>query len=154
MHKIDLIIARLRMLLADLKAKQEQLQAMRRQFIEQQERIVSFTVHEDGSVDRALSMMLEIDGRLENVQRSYEHMEKIRQKAQRELDSLILTKIVDEARAQLTALQVQKALLAANPHALSGGGHPVPDDEWVAMEIRRLELVIHEASGAAVKSIG
>ena len=90
MHKLDLTIARLRLLLADITAKQEQFVAMRRQFAEQQARIVSFTVHEDGSVDRALSMMLEIDSRLDTVERSHRHLEAMRQKAQRELDSLLL----------------------------------------------------------------
>src|SRR5438128_39806 len=110
MHKLDFTISRLRLLLADVAGKQEQLQAMRRQFVEQQARIVSFTVHEDGSVDRALSMMLEIDSRLDGVDRSYKHLEAIRHKAQRELDSLLLTKLVEETRAQLTALRAQLAM--------------------------------------------
>jgi hypothetical protein len=157
MHKLDLTIARLRLLLADITAKQEQFVAMRRQFVEQQARIVSFTVHEDGSVDRALSMMLEIDSRLDAVDRSHRHLEAMRQKAQRELDSLLLTKIVEEARAQINALKAQQAVRAANPqvaavHVDAQGN--VADDAWFAGEIRRLELVIHEASGAAAKSLG
>src|SRR3954454_1117289 len=101
MHKLDLTISRLRLLLADVAARQEQLLAMRSQFHDQQARIVGFTVHEDGSVDRALSMMLEIDGRLEGVDRTLQHLEAIHARAQRELDSLLLTKLVEESRAQL-----------------------------------------------------
>ncbi len=156
MHKIDLIISRLRLLLAELTAKQEQLQAMRRQFSEQQARIVNVTIHEDGSVDRALSMMLEIDGRLDHVDRSYTHLEAIRQKAQRELDSLLLTKIVEEARTQMTALRAQQLMrqtgAPAPAIATDDKGAPA-DDGWIAAEIHRLELVIEEASGAAAKSL-
>lgn len=156
MHKLDLTISRLRLLLADVTAKQEQLQAMRCQFSDQQARVVNFTVHEDGSVDRALSMMLEIDGRLDHVKRSYEHLEAIRHKAQRELDSLLLTKIVEEARTQMIALRAQQMIRQTGAPASSivvDAQGTLADDAWITMEIHRLELVIEEASGAAAKSL-
>jgi hypothetical protein len=156
MHKLDLTISRLRLLLADVAARQEQLRAMRHQFLDQQSRIVGFTVHEDGSVDRALSMMLEIDGRLEGVDRSYQHLEAIRSKAQRELDSLLLTKLVEETRAKLATLRAQLSQHHADPQRpalLVDGRGTVADEVWLAAEIRRLEQVIEEASGAAAKSL-
>ena len=157
MHKLDLTISSLRLLLADVAGKQESLQAMRRQFLDQQARVVSFTVYEDGSVERALGMMLEIDGRLDGVERSYKHLEAIRLKAQRELDSLLLTKLVAETRTQLTALRAQLDRRRADPQAVVmiqiDGAGTLADDAWLASEIHRLEQLIAEASGAAAKSL-
>ncbi|GAC1405171.1 MAG: hypothetical protein NVSMB65_20930 [Chloroflexota bacterium] len=157
MHKLDLTISRLRLLLADVANKQEGLQAMRRQFLEQQARIVSFTVHDDGSVDRALSMMLEIDGRLDGVERSSRHLEAIRQKAQRDLDSLLLTKLVEETRARLVALRAHLDRYHAGPRPsvkvqIDAAG-TLADEAWLVTEIRRCEAIIAEASGAAAKSL-
>ena len=143
MHKLDLNIARLKLLLADVGAKREALAATRRQYQDQIARLVSFAVHEDAGVDRTVAMMMEVDARLQELARQEHYLESIRAKAHYELESLQLTKLIEETRAQLAVLR-QRA-------AQHDDGES--DPARIAGEIRRLEEVIAEASGAAAKSI-
>ena len=147
MHKLDLTIARLKLLLADVGAKREALAATRRQYQDQIARLVTFAVHQDASVDRTLAMMLEVDARLQELARQEHYLEAIRAKAQYELESLQLTKLIEETRAQLAVLRQRQREAGAHHH--DGASDPT----WLAGEIRRLEEVIAEASGAAAKSI-
>ena len=147
MYKLDLTIARLKLLLADVGAKREALAATRRQYQDQITRLVSFAVHEDAGVDRTLAMMMEVDARLQELGRQEHYLESIRAKAQYELESLQLTKLIEETRAQLAVLRQRQREAGAHHH----GGES--DQAWLAGEIRRLEEVIAEASGAAAKSI-
>lgn len=147
MHKLDLNIARLKLLLAEIGAKREALAATRHQYQEQINRLVSFTVHEDAAVERTLAMMMDIDAKLQEVARQERYLELVRVKAQRELDLLQLTKLIEETRAQLNLLRQQQR----DAEAAQGGSNA--DPVWIAGEIRRLESVITVASGAAAKSI-
>ena len=147
MHKLDLTIARLKLLLADVGAKREALAATRRQYQDQIARLVTFAVHQDAGVDRTLAMMMEVDARLQELVRQEHYLEAIRAKAQYELESLQLTKLIEETRAQLAVLRQRQR--EAGTHHTDGDSDPA----WLAGEIRRLEEVITEASGAAAKSI-
>lgn len=149
MHKLDLNIARLKLLLAEVGAKREMLAATRHQYQEQINRLVSFTVHEEAAVDRTLAMMLEVDSKLQEAARQERYLELVRAKAQRELDSLQLTKLIEETRAQLNLLRQRQHEVPASPTDSGGAADPA----WLAGEIRRLEEVITVASGAAAKSI-
>ena len=146
MHKLDLSIARLSMLLAEVNGKREALMATRHQYEEQIKRLISFAVHEDGGVDRTLTMLIDVDMRLQELDRQDRYLSTIRSTAQRELDSLRLTKVIEEARAQIAALRS-----GAGAHDEDAG--QARDPLWVAGEIRRLESVIAEASGAAARAI-
>jgi len=147
MHKLDLTIARLKLLLAEINGKRESLASTRHQYEEQIRRLVSFAVHDDGGVDQTLSMMMDIDARLRELTHQDQYLNAIRTAAQRELDSLQLTKLIEEARAQLDVLR-------ANVHGEPGAQTAeAADPAWISGEIRRLEDIIAEASGAAAKSI-
>jgi hypothetical protein len=141
MHKLDLNIVRLKLLLAEVNAKRESLSATQRQYEDQINRLVDVTVHEDSGVDRTLGMMLDVDARLGELARQQHYLEVVRSRAQRELDSLQLTKLIEETRAQLALLRQRQR----------------EDDEVgvesIGVEIRRLEEIITVASGAAAKSI-
>lgn len=145
MHKLDLTIARLRLLLAEVEGKREALRAGRHQYDEQIKRLVRFAVHDEGGVENTLSMMLDVDARLQEVSRQDRYLEMIATDAQRELDSLLLTKLVEEAHTKIEELRRQQAQQIAegdeSQHAR------------IADEIRRLEGIIAEASGAAAKAI-
>lgn len=143
MHKLDLTIVRLKLLLAEVNAKREALAAMRRQYDDQIRRLVDVTVYEDSNVDRSLGMMMDVDARLQELGRQEHYLEIVRSKARHELDSLQLTKLVEETRAQLALLRQRQAE--------AGTGEGVGAD--IVQEIRRLEDIITAASGAAVKSI-
>lgn len=176
MHKLDVTIIRLRLLLAEVSGKIDTLQAMQQQYHEQQNHIMNFTIRGDGHVDRALSMLLEIDGRSDAVTRSLGYLDRLRAHAQRELDSLLLTKLIEESRAQLNALRQQQSQLASSRDAtryhvsdvfaqsslpeseldsvpVSASAQRAHDIAWITTEIRRLESVIQEASKAAARSV-
>ena len=147
MHKLDLNIARLKLLLADITAKREALEATRQQYQEQIARMVSFTIHEDVPVERSLAMIMDVDVRLLELTRQQHYLDLIRTRAQRELDSLQLTKLIEETRAQIAVLQLQQ-VEEDTMHGADWTGLA-----WIAGEIRRLEGVIAAASEAAAKSI-
>src|SRR5438067_11824390 len=105
MHKLDLTIARLKLLLADVGAKREALAATRQQYQDQIARLVTFAVHEDAGVDRTLAMMIEVDARLQDLVRQERYLEAIRAKAHYELESLQLTKLIEETPTRLAGLR-------------------------------------------------
>ncbi len=145
MHKLDLSIARLKLLLAEVGGKRDALSATRHQYQEQIDRLISFTIHENASVDRSLAMVMDVDARLQELSRQEHYLEVIRATAQRELDSLRLTKLVEETRAQLALLRRQREE--------ESDGALVTGAAAIAAEIRRLEEIIATASGAAARSI-
>ncbi len=146
MHKLDLNIVRLKLLLAEVNAKRDALSAVRQQYEDQINRLLDVTVHEDSGVDRTLAMMMDVDARLQELARQQHYLELVRSKAQHELDSLQLTKLIEETRAQLSVLlQRQREEV---PERRANGGI-----DWIAQEVRRLEDIITVASGAAAKSI-
>ncbi len=145
MHKLDLSIARLKLLLAEIGGKRDALSATRHQYQEQIDRLISFTIHENASVDRSLAMVMDVDARLQELSRQEHYLEVIRATAQRELDSLRLTKLVEETRAQLALLRRQREE--------ESDGALVTGAAAIAAEIRRLEEIIATASGAAARSI-
>ncbi len=147
MHKLDLNIVRFKLLLAEVNAKRETLTATRRQYEDQINRLVDITIHEDSGVDRTLGMMLDVDTRLQEVARQQHYLELVGDKARRELDSLQLTKLIEETRAQLALLRQRQREEDAAARADEDGV------DHVAQEIRRLEEIITVASGVAAKSI-
>jgi hypothetical protein len=147
MHKLDLNIVRLKLLLAEVNAKRETLTATRRQYEDQINRLIDITIHEDSGVDRTLGMMLDVDTRLQEVARQQHYLELVGDKARRELDSLQLTKLIEETRAQLALLRQRQREEDAAARADEEG------IDRVAQEIRRLEEIITVASGVAAKSI-
>lgn len=147
MHKLDLNIVRLKLLLAEVNAKRETLTATQRQYEDQINRLVDITIHEDSGVDRTLGMMLDVDARLQELTRQQHYLELVGDKARRELDSLQLTKLIEETRAQLALLRQRQREEDAAARADEDGV------DRVAQEIRRLEEIITVASGVAAKSI-
>ncbi len=92
MQKIEVMIARLRLILADTTAKEQQLATLRRQLREQSERLVTYSLYGDAELDRCLALMADVEQRLTQAETSSRHLQRIRERAQRELDSLLLTK--------------------------------------------------------------
>jgi hypothetical protein len=148
MHKLDLTIVRLKLLLAELNGKREAMATMRQQYEDQIRRLVDVTVYEDSGVDRSLGMMMDVDARLQEISRQEHYLELVHVKARRELDSLQLTKLVEETRAQLASLRQRQSEQDAGDSVESAGAQ-----DSIAQEIRRLEEIITAASGAAAKSI-
>jgi hypothetical protein len=155
-------------MLADVEGKQAQLSQMEEQYRAQLSRVVEFAVYRDGDVGNALSLMSEIQAKLNEVLQTSEHLGMIGRKAGAELEVLLLTKRVAEARSQLTKLEERQQALAAklahlseeagSSTIVSGGESSEVEDikaiyEEVETEIARLHTLITDASERAARSI-
>ncbi len=171
MQELGKRIGMLRLLLADIQAKQEQLAEMEAQYRSQLARIVDFVVYRDGDVSNALSLMSEVQSKLDEVMQTASHLGQIAEKANLELEVLVLTKRVSEARSQLVELENRQKELSSRLTYMSHGDADVEDihdiqprqrehirtinDEVteVALEIERLNQLITEASERAALTI-
>jgi hypothetical protein len=142
LKKLDIAIARLRLLLADLSAREDALDAQRRTCVDQRNKLVTFSLYGDSTLDSVLAMMGDVEERLASVEATLRSLRTIRQRAEVELESLQLTKGIEEAKTLLNELQAQQA---------AGRGSLSPDE--VQAEISRLQALINEASERAARSI-
>jgi len=74
---------------------------MENQYRSQLASVVEFVVYREGDVGNALSLMAEVQAKLNEVLSSSNHLEMIAARANTELEVLLLTKRVAEARSQL-----------------------------------------------------
>jgi hypothetical protein len=162
-QKLDVMIARLRLLLADTAAKEQQLATLRRQLRDQLERLVTYSLYGDAELDRSLALMTDVEQRLEQADMDSRHLQRIRERAERELESLQLTKGVEEAKARLAALHQQKVQVEQALQGVAAPGASTLDlasaaklrqaESALDEEIRRLQHDINEASERAARSI-
>jgi chromosome segregation ATPase len=143
LKKLDITIARLRLLLADLGAREASLDAQRRTCVEQRNRLVTHSLYGESTLDSVLAMMADVEERLAHVEATLRSLATIRQRAEVELESLQLTKGVQEAQTLLSELQARRA---------QPDGALSPDE--IQAEIARLQTVINEASERAARTIG
>ena len=143
--KLDLTIARLRLLLADITAREAGLQAQRRTFLDQQQKLINFGLYGDSTLDNVLAMLADVEERLQHTELSLRSLRAVRQRAEAEVESLQITKGIEEAKALLSQLQAQQAETTGSDSALSR--------EEIQAEIARLQALILEASERAARSI-
>src|SRR5207253_3493203 len=113
----DAAIARLRLFLADIEGKEKQLQAVRRQFRDQMERVIGFALYHEASVDQTISMMGDVNEREREVERMLGHLVRLRDRVQAELESLVLTRGIEAAKAELADLEARKSDLEQHRRA-------------------------------------
>jgi hypothetical protein len=140
LKKIDLTIARLRLLLADLTAREAALEEQRRTCREQHNKLITFSMYGDSSLDSVLAMLADVQERLNHVEATSKSLAAIRNRAENELESLQLTKGIEEAKVLLLELQAKQA--------------GAVDAAEIQAEIARLRQLINEASERAAKTIG
>jgi len=145
LKKIDLTIARLRLLLADVTARGAALQEQRRTCTEQHNKLVTFSLYGDSSLDSVLAMLGDVQERLSHIEATSRALAAIRQRAENELESLQLTKGIEEAKILLNELQLRQAAAMDATDALS------PAE--IQAEIARLRSLINEASERAARNI-
>lgn len=145
LKKIDLTIARLRLLLADVTAREAKLEDQRRTCREQHHKLVTFSLYGDSSLDSVLTMLAEVQERLNGLDARAASLVAVRTRAENELESLQLTKGIEEAKVLLSQLQARQAEPSDSADALS------PDE--IQAEIRRLRALINEASERAAQNI-
>jgi hypothetical protein len=147
LKKIDLTIARLRLLLADISAREAALDDHRRTCSEQRNKLVTFSIYGDSTLDSVLAMLADVEERSMHIDATGRSLAVVRKRAEVELESLQLTKGIEEAKVLLHELQAKQAsdeIGAAD--ALSAAE--------IQAEIARLQTLITEASERAARSIG
>ena len=139
-------ITRLRLTLASLRGKEEELRSLSRQFKRQLERAPSSAIHGGASLDTALSAMQEIQERLDGVETRRKHLAAIKERALRELQALQLTDKIEQAKAELAAL---KRSVRAGEFSASS----IKDEDEKTGRIEELQRFVQEASIQAAESI-
>jgi hypothetical protein len=140
LKKIDLTIARLRLLLADVHAREAGIEDQRRMASEQRAKLVTFSIYGDATLDSVLAMLADVEERLAHFEAMARSLSAVRKRAEIELESLQLTKGIEEAKVLMRELQAQQA------------GSLTPDE--IQAEIARLQAMINEASERAAQTIG
>src|SRR5579859_2268406 len=141
LKKIDLTIARLRLLLADITAREAALEEQRRTCREQHNKLITFSLYGDSSLDSVLAMLGDVQERLSHIEATSRALAAIRKRADNELESLQLTKGIEEAKVLLHDLQARQSAPIDPADALSAAE--------IQAEIARLRTLINEASERA-----
>jgi hypothetical protein len=145
-QKIDIMITKLRLLLADVTAKEQQLTTMRQQFRDQLRKAIDYSVYGDASLDGTLGLMGEVQQRVESAEAALRDLRLVRQRAERELESLQLTKRIEAAKSELNELLARQAELEQQG-TLGVGGQELVE------QIERLRQQINEASEQAARTL-
>lgn len=109
MRKLDETIANLKLALANIKTKEQALLQTQHHASGQYRRIINFTLYEGGDLERALQMMDEVGQRTQYAGGALEHLRLIKQRAEDELRAMLLTKTIEDAKAELWQLQAKQA---------------------------------------------
>ena len=140
MVQIRQATARLRLFLADIRSREDQLDSLIRQFRTQLDGAPRQAIYERTTLELVLSAMAEIQERLDHAERTRQHILAIKQKATDELSALELTQQVEEAKESLHDLKTR----SASSNQL---------DEGAEAEMRRLDEFIAEYSKRAERAI-
>ena len=141
--QLEQAMATLRLGLAEMRAKEEQLDAQINQFQTQLRRLPRQVAYGQTSLELSLTAMGEIEERLENSVANRRRLLAIINTATQELEALQLLKRVDEARSKLASLKKNGLL----------GGSNLGASEKVQEEIRQLEGFIAANSRQAEQAI-
>lgn len=134
MSELEKMVLRIRMMLATIKSKEEELDSQRAEFANQLLRIQGYALYGNIALDSSLLLMEEVENRLNHLEETLRRLRGIKKRAEEELECLELTRSIEQAKAELASLRSQ-------------------NNEEAAAEIRRLEQFISEASKKASESI-
>ena len=85
------------------------LEDQRRIFREQQNKLVTFSMYGDSTLDSVLAMLGDVQERLTHLDATSQSLAAVRKRAEFELESLQLTKGIEEAKVLLQELQAKQA---------------------------------------------
>ncbi len=137
MPEMQKAISNLRMLLAEVKRKEDEFEVLVRQFKRQLERAPRHTVHGGNPVETTLNMMGEIQERLDKVETMRKHLSAMKRQAENELQALSITGKIEEAKRELALMR----------SSLASG------EDVEQVRINELERFIQEASARAGEAI-
>ena len=160
MQEMDRRVGLLRLTLADITDRERQGQTGLATLRAQLKRIVDFTVQYNGGVGNALSSMAEVEERITRQEAELRHLGLLRRRAEGEIQALVVTRGIADARARLAELERRRAVLVERHDAESAGEArgeaPERDDGELAAveaEIAALHAAIHSASDAAARAL-
>jgi hypothetical protein len=162
MHEIERRMAVLRLMLADITARQEQSQANEQQLHTQYQRIIDFAVQRNAGVPNALALLAETEKRLNQERATLRHLEALRRRAHSELDTLRLTRSVADAQQRLIELEARRQELTKLPadtqrsgDGEAGDSQPIQSGELAEIdaEIAELNMLIANASESAARTL-
>ena len=134
--QLEKAMANLRIGLAEMQNKEEQLDAQISQFRQQLRRVPRQAMYGQASLDASLAAMGEIEERLANAEAVRRRLLQIKASATQELEALVVLKQVDEAKSKLSALKRSRAT-----------------DEDTLAEIRQLEEFVAVQGARAGQAI-
>ena len=134
--QLEKAMANLRIGLAEMQNKEEQLDAQISQFKQQLRRVPRQAMYGQASLDASLAAMGEIEERLANAEGVRRRLLQIKASATQELEALVVLKQVDEAKTKLAALKRSRAT-----------------DEATLSEIRQLEEFVAVQGARAGQAI-
>ena len=105
MPQMQQAISRLRLLLASVRAKEDELDALVRQFRRQLERAPRYAIQGGNPLEVTLNLMGEIQERLDVAERQRGHLAAIRRQAETELEALNITERISKAKEELSQLR-------------------------------------------------
>lgn len=132
--ELEKMVLRIRMMLAMIKSKEEELDSQRAEFANQLLRIQRYALYGNIALDSSLLLMEEVGNRLNHLEGTLRRLRGIKKRVEEELECLELTRSIEQAKAELASLRSK-------------------NNEEAAAEIRRLEQFISEASKKASESI-
>lgn len=159
MQEMDRRVGLLRLLLSDITARERQALENGEQLRFQMSRIVDISVRQNAPVAQALSFLAEVEERLAQQEIVLRHLGMIRERAQSELNALLVTQSVADAHLRLAELQRRRAdLISAKTDdsvAPDATGTQDQSSELAAIdaEIHELEAAVEQASEAAARAL-
>lgn len=160
MQEMDRRVALLRLMLADITDRERQAADAVRMLKGQLNRIVEFTVQRNGGVSNALAAMAETEERLAQQEITLRHLAQLRKRAQSEIEALLVTRGVADARVRLAELETRRASLLERltapdvpSEAMSGAASVNSELAEIDAEITDLKAQIEAASDAAARAL-
>ena len=108
MPQMQQAISSLRLLLASVRAKEDELEALARQFRRQLERAPRYAIQAGNPLELTLNLMGEIQERLDSVETQRKHLAAIRRQAEAELEALNITEKIAQAKEELAGLRASR----------------------------------------------
>ena len=140
MRELDKTIAKIRLTLADIASREAGLESLRRQLHMQLGRLPRVAVYGTGDLDTVLTMVRDVETRLDEIEADLRRLGLLKGTAHEELETLELTKRIEDQREKLQSLRAR---------AQESGAV----DEKTLAEIRHLERSISEDSDLAAQRI-
>ena len=108
MPQMQQAISNLRLLLASVRAKDDELEALARQFRRQLERAPRYSIQGGNPLEVTLNLMGEIQERLDDVEAQRKHLAMVRKQVEAELVALSITDKIAQAKDELAQLKASR----------------------------------------------